>query len=727
MENLFQLLGTARDLVLVIVGFGLIIFVHELGHFLAARWAGIRVLAFAIGFGPAVATFRKGMGFRLGSSEPEYRALLERAASGAQAIEGPRGRPTSSISPTEYRFNILPLGGYVKMLGQEDLNPNAISAAPDSYQRCVPWKRMVVISAGVVMNLLTAAGLFILVFMVGLRQEPAKVGIVHPGTPAATALARNAERAGITTPGLLPGDELLSVDGDKPNSFNDLVLATAMAEPGESLSIVVKRPGVLEPLQFLIKPVPGQLTGLLELGVDPSRDSRLMGVKSKEQEDQFAEQMSGAGFAGLKPGMRLVSVNGAGRVTDGNALSEAVRRSEGRPIVAEFEAEDGARATITIEPTPQLQVDHVPRPGGKVVPEEHLLGLTPVMTVRTALQGALEQGLQDGDIFARIGSVEYPSVVQGMSEVKASRGKTIPVVVLRSGEDGVLESRALDVRVSRKGTIGFAVGDTSKDQALVAMPPRVRRRGGAPGGRDPTQDDFRPAASQLIVSPGTRIVSIGGMPVSNFADMREAIRRGTRRPLDAGEAALTLRVDVQRPVQGVLTAAAPVESFAWALERADAMAVHALGWEGPLLPFEHELVERIARTPVEAIKMGVQETHRVMLTTYVTFARLAQGTVKIEHLKGPVGIAHLGTLVAGRGFIWLLFFLALISVNLAVINFLPLPIVDGGQFLFLVYEQVRGRPVPLSVQTAVTMAGLLLIGSMFLIVTYNDITNLLGL
>jgi regulator of sigma E protease len=101
--------------------------------------------------------------------------------------------------------------------------------------------------------------------------------------------------------------------------------------------------------------------------------------------------------------------------------------------------------------------------------------------------------------------------------------------------------------------------------------------------------------------------------------------------------------------------------------------------------------------------------------------------VKVEHLKGPVGIAHLGTLVAERGFIWLLFFMALISINLAVINFLPLPIVDGGQFLFLVYEQIRGKPVPPGFQNVVTMAGLVLIGCVFLIVTYNDITHLFGL
>ena len=116
-----------------------------------------------------------------------------------------------------------------------------------------------------------------------------------------------------------------------------------------------------------------------------------------------------------------------------------------------------------------------------------------------------------------------------------------------------------------------------------------------------------------------------------------------------------------------------------------------------------------------------------MLQTYVTFARLFDGTVKVEHLQGPVGIAHIGTVVASRGFIWLLFFLALISVNLAVVNFLPLPIVDGGQFLMILYEQLRGRPLPIKVQEIVTIAGIVLIGAMFLMVTFNDVKRVFGI
>src|SRR6266850_8114871 len=177
LDQLIGALWTAFDLILVILGFSLIIVLHELGHFLAAKWAGIRVLAFAVGFGPAMLSYRKGLGWRRGSSDAEYRQLLAARAPGAERI-----------SPTEYRLNTLPFGGYVKMLGQEDANPAATSTEPDSYSQKPIWKRMVVISAGVAMNLLVAAVLFVIVFMVGLRTEPPKIGGVQPGSPAATTM-----------------------------------------------------------------------------------------------------------------------------------------------------------------------------------------------------------------------------------------------------------------------------------------------------------------------------------------------------------------------------------------------------------------------------------------------------------------------------------------------------------------------------------------------------------
>src|SRR3954466_9482161 len=107
MTDLLNLGRSGLDLLLVILGFGLIIFIHELGHFLAAKWAGIRVLAFAIGFGPAAGSYRRGLGLRKGSSEPEYSALLNAQAAGVTTIEGRRAT-YHSLSPTEYRLNWLP-------------------------------------------------------------------------------------------------------------------------------------------------------------------------------------------------------------------------------------------------------------------------------------------------------------------------------------------------------------------------------------------------------------------------------------------------------------------------------------------------------------------------------------------------------------------------------------------------------------------------------------------
>ena len=87
---------------------------------------------------------------------------------------------------------------------------------------------------------------------------------------------------------------------------------------------------------------------------------------------------------------------------------------------------------------------------------------------------------------------------------------------------------------------------------------------------------------------------------------------------------------------------------------------------------------------------------------------------------------HLGTRVADRGIMYLVFFLAMISVNLAVLNFLPLPIVDGGLFLFLIYEKFRGRPPSVAFQNAATLAGLMLLGGLFIVTSYNDLMRLLG-
>jgi regulator of sigma E protease len=708
MASLAGVLATLVNFLMVAFGFSAIIFVHELGHFLAARWARIRVLAFAIGFGPALVSYRPGLGFRKGSSQAEYKALWGRP-----------GAP-AGLSHTEYRLNALPFGGYVRMLGQEDGDPSAVSSEPDSFQMVLPWKRLIVISAGVVMNIFTAILLFILVFNLGLPVTPAAIGDLEPGRPAAKATATNAKELKLAEADahLRPGDRIVRVNGEPPNSYSDIILAASMAGPGQPVELSVERPGVPGPLRFQILPEPDRISGLLDLGLDPPASGRVGETDDPKEAAEFEERLAKLGFAGVKPGMRLTAV-GSRRATPeapltGGDFAEAFRASGGDPVPVTFEGAGGP-VTVRVTPRPRLQNDAVLGRKDARVPVEHLLGLTPVMTVEKVAEGATAS-IRDGDIFARIGAVEFPSLAQGMAEIQGHAGKTLALAVLRR-EGGELRRVSLEAKVTGKGTIGFLPSTTVWESTLLSRPPesfvgQPERGASAP-----------PAAARLNLRPGARISAVEGQPTANFAEVRAALVAATKQAAASGGSA-TVRLTIEPPAPGETP-----REVSWVLLPEDVAVLHQLGWRPPvsLGMFKGEEVILRASSAADAVRLGLRETRRVMLQTYVTFARLFQGTVKVEHLQGPVGIAHIGTVVASRGIIWLLFFLALISVNIAVVNFLPLPIVDGGQFLMILYEQVRGKPLPIKVQEVVTIAGLLFIGVMFLLVTFNDFRKLLGL
>lgn len=702
-------IGTILDLLVVITGFGLIVFIHECGHFFAARWAGIRVLAFAIGFGPAAFSYRQGLGFRRGSSEHEYlRGQRER-----DSFTGP-----DPVSPTEYRFNWLPFGGYVKMLGQDDTNPAAVSAAPDSYQNCKPWKRMIVISAGVVMNLILAAALFVVVFMVGLKVEPAIVGGVAPASPAALAMPTDPQVSHQTGPGLQAGDRVMEVNGRRPSSYADLITSVAMSSRGKPVDLLVERRGFAEPLHFSIVPKKDGPEGLLSLGTESASSLTL----SKLADQVGAEYLQRIGLEGLGAGATIVAANDQTGFSTLGDLDALFARSQGQSVRLTVVKPDGSTSERQAQPRADFQVGFLPgSDSGSVAPFEHILGLAPVMRVSSSPQAVTEQGkangLEPGDVFARIAGVEYPSLAAGIRAIRSNAGREIDLGVMRQ-VDGGWTRVDFKANVSRKGTLGFIPDDTRSLAAFVAMPPVSVQEA-------PRAEGHRPAAADLLTTPGQRIVAVEGGSVETLVDARRALQAATATASQAGHGA-EVSVTLEWPLAQEQR---PRIERTWSLSPDDVRTLHALGWSSPLDPGLFEPVQVLLKSssPGEALATGLSETRRVLITTYVTFARLFERTLKIENLKGPVGIAHVGTLLADRGFVWMLFFMAVISVNLAVINFLPLPIVDGGQFLMIVYEQIRGRPVPIPIQNAVTMAGFLLIASLFLIVTFNDVKNLLGL
>lgn len=734
-------LTTVMDVLMVVIGFGLIIFVHELGHFLAAKWARIRVLAFALGFGPAIASYRRGLGFRWGSSAREYARLTGRRedvppGDAPTLSEDPCPLPprsARSISPTEYRLNWLPLGGYVKMLGQEDDDPTARSSAPDSYQMVKPWKRMVVISAGVFMNLLTAAVLLTIVFSVGLRSEPAKIGSVSPFGAAAGVMPVNARSAGVTEPGLQPGDLVLTIDGEAPRSFNDLRIAAAMASGKRPLEIIVRREGFEQPLRFLITPGLDAQSRLLALGVGPWMTPQVSGGRNTREAQAIAQGLEQAQLKGVLPGSRLVRVGALPGPTSAYQVDAAARVSGGRPVDLVFQTPEGREVPVSVQPEPEFQVAILRDQATEIErPMLHLLGVSPLMKVASVSDhsGAQRAGLKPGDVITRVGDFQFPSLVDGVAEIRRRAGSTVDLTVLRQG--AIIELR--DVDVSREGVIGFGPDVDLQGPVVTARWPAANRYtlvnehpktvSTAPviGASPPREAEAAWSGSALSLTPGSRIVSVNDRAVATWIEFRAAVQESVRA---RAEAPVRLGVVPPRPA-GAGAEVPPVE-VAWTVPASEAALLQRLAWSSPLSDamFEPERILLRGDTPGAALAMGLHEFKNTMLQTYLTFARLFQGTVRVEHLKGPVGIAHVGTLIADRGFNWLLFFLAVISINLAVINFLPLPVVDGGHMVFLIYEQVTGKPVSPGVQGAATLAALALIGSMFLIVTYNDIANLL--
>lgn len=704
------MLTTVIDFGLVLLGFTFIIVVHELGHFVAAKWAGIRVLAFAVGFGRSIVSYRKGLGIRFGSSEAEFKRRVR-----AKEIPEVGG----AISATEYRLNILPLGGYVKMLGQDDSDPSFVSDAPDSYQRCVPWKRMVVISAGVVMNIILAAILFCVVFTMGLQTESPRIGIIEPGSPAAVATPAstfvNGQQPGT---GLKLGDRVLAVNGDRVASFTDISMNTIMARGGRELEMQVAREGFTDPIVYHVLPREDPDSKTLQIGVGPMFSAALPEGRTPEQSAEIDLALERMGFGALHAGAVLKAVNGK-PVASSLAIEEALNTADGAPVEAIFGEEGKPDVPVRIEGLPALETARLETGSGALRDFEHLLGLVPPMSVGMIAKDSMAEkiGLQRGDIFTRLGSATWPSSLVGMEQISSNANQTIPISVLRRSSDGT--SKVVDlgsVQIPETGKLGFNVRYSGEGPAVAGA-----WADGTLQQRSQTHGSF---VLRERLAPGTRILSVNDVEVTSLRSFREALKRVAGAEGGAHAETKVVKLAVTLPVQDGGTEDRELVEFP--LTPSDQAVVSKLGWTSvlPVSLFTPETVLLRETNPVNAIQRGLRETQRIMVQTYLTFVRLFQGTVKVEHLKGPVGIAHVGTLIASKGWAWLLFFLAIISVNLAVINFLPIPVTDGGHLLFLLYEQVTGKPPPVAFQNAAMLAGMVLIGAVFLFVLFNDIVNL---
>ncbi|QQE12227.1 site-2 protease family protein [Planctomycetota bacterium] len=672
-----------------LIGFGFLIFVHELGHFLVAKWVGIKCPQFAIGFGTAIFSWRKGVGTKVGSTEPEYekRVLAELLEAGHvepgtkyEDIDNQlkdNAAEKLGLGETEYRLNYLPLGGYVKMLGQEDMDPNARSKDPRSFNNKPIWARACVISAGVVMNVIFGFLFFIFAFQIGVQFPPAVVGGVLPGMPAATTYAEGHDGQ-LQYQGLRTGDRILSVDGKPIKEMSDLKVASALSDGETPLVLHVKRLGVEDELTYKIVPKPNkEMEGLLGIGVLDPTSTTVGGVV----------QGTSAADQGVKPDMKLVAINGKPIESYGQ-LSMAINTSKGQPETFTFEG-DGEKVDATLIGLPQLEYSGPSDVG-------NIAGLVPALEI-----GALaekdspikEAGAKVGDVLVNVGGLSWPTLAQLQKKLSESIGKTVQVTVKRGDEMVDLGA----IKPTSEGYLGF-VPTAYLTKSIIAQ----------------TMPDS-PAAA-LSLNNGSTITKVAGQPVANWSDIQRILGEQKVGSNEKADVSVMFTLNV---------AGQPSETKTMVLDKETVSKLAMASWQiDSQILFTPLREPVVAKNPIEASKLGLVKTWQFTVQTYQTLAGLFRGTVGLSNLRGPVGIVEVGTATAARGYSWLFFFLGLISINLAVLNFLPIPIVDGGHIVFLIIEKIKGSPASPAVQMAALYVGLAMIGLVFVIVTYNDILRL---
>ena len=215
------------------------------------------------------------------------------------------------------------------------------------------------------------------------------------------------------------------------------------------------------------------------------------------------------------------------------------------------------------------------------------------------------------------------------------------------------------------------------------------------------------AAERAGLVAGDLIVSVDGQDIERFADLQVIVRDSPERPLamvvrrDGGELALTVTPD---RVEGT-------DPFGKQVE------IGRLGVQSQQVSWQR-------RDPLSALWLATTETWSISWQTLQAVGQIITGSRGSDELGGPIRIAQMSGEVAQSGIIATIWFAAVLSINLGLINLFPIPVLDGGHLVMYLAEAVRGRPLGEKVQEYASLAGLTLVIALMVFVTWNDLTQL---
>lgn len=553
------------DLLYFVILISSLIFVHELGHFMFAKLFGVRVITFSLGFGPKLLKLR--------------------------------GRET------EYCISLLPLGGYVRML---ESSKNDIVLPEDrhrTFESLALYKRVIVVLAGPMMNLVFPIILYFSVFIGDGPFLPPTVGAVLPEHPAYGLLE--------------PGDRIMSVNDEDVGTFDE-----------------VKR---------LIARMPA----------DAIRFRVFRANKHVDVEVVSDEVIGGDDLEGAASNPEQHNLGAFERVGSVGILSSA--------------------------------------PAG-------------VIGVRDATSPAYRAGLRTFDVVTHIAGKRVRRFMDLEAELTGNQGETVPVTYMRP----VLVENALGglatMAVYESGVVALT--------PLPAGPDLVSRTGLELADlyvADLPNDSPLYAAGLRL---GDKLLKLNGEPLPAWSTFRERVwnKRDQTHALEwmsardgrirSGE--FQMRREEFRDETG--------QTFA-------RYSFRVQNWI-PLAP--EEFVDH--PTPVRyALTKAVEETVGVTKFIVKLLGRAAQGRVSLNSLSGPITIYEVAGEEGRKGpdyFIWVM---ALVSINLGLLNLLPIPVLDGGHLMFFIVEGLSRRTIPLRVREFAHMVGLLVILSLMAVSFKNDV------
>nr|MBC8555116.1 RIP metalloprotease RseP [Candidatus Brocadiales bacterium] len=549
---------------------------------------------------------------------------------------------SKQIGETDYRVSLIPLGGYVKLAGEQREDSN--TGEDWEFMSKKPWQRAAVLVAGVSCNTILAFILFIVAFKVGVPFITSEIGQTMPGGPAWEA-------------GIRPGDKIVRINNVTDPDFEDIFITVALNGSPAGINMEIERDN--ETFDVNVVPQYDASVGVQRIGISPASTLEVDKIFTVENADTPAQ------VSELHVNDEILEVNGKTIVTV-NDFREIVNANPGKELNLSVLRND-QKKDIKVTPS---------------VVTRWMIGLS---CATSKLDGVKKDsfahslGLEKGDEIVQVNSQN----VHGFSElITAIKDSPDGIIILQVNRNNVTKHIKL-TKFGEETVNEFSEGIFPHYGLTV----------------DSTVEGF--PAEKIGIKPGDSITSISGENVSEWSQLLTLVTASQGKEF---EIAWTHNYET------VTKTIKP--------QKNEKNAQGILG-----IKFREKKIYRKYGF-LKACSVGTHKTVINIKRIYLTIQGFVSKKLSTKALGGPVLIAQASYASAQSGIGKLMYFMAIISINLAVINILPVPVLDGGHLMFLGIEKLKGSPVSEKTMAIANYIGMGLVLTLMIYATKNDIMRL---